>query len=144
MSVRTRLDAALARHRDGPVHVELDGGRAEVDVDTIEAIGVRVRGVRVHHDAPRDVVREAARLPHALRSLPEPVVPVEVDPTLGGATLRTDPDALDGEFTEVDVRPDHTAISRHRVDPTGQRAPTPWDLNRDQLARVIDGASRRG
>lgn len=113
-------------------------GRTVVECEAVDRIGVRVRRVRVEHAVPRDLGAECERLAHALRHLPEDVVPTEVDPTLGGGVLRTDPDQLEDAFSEVAVTPGATEVTRHRLGPDGARQPTPWDTTREQLARVVD------
>lgn len=123
---------------EGTVSVERDGGSAEVDVVDADRLGVRVRGVRVRRNAQVDVAKEAEALPKRMRSLGDPVKPVEVAPSLGGARLRSAPRR--GEYFEVDVEPDQTHIRRTRVDEDGERHPTDWTMTRDQLDRLIDEA----
>ena len=108
-----------------------------VDVDRL---GVRVRGVRVGRDRDLDVDREARSLPDRMRSLPEPVEPVEIAPSLGGARLRTRPDRHQ-EYFEVDVAPGRTDIRRTQVDADGQRQPTDWTMTREQLDQLIGEAA---
>jgi len=127
----------------GTVEVDRDGGSAEVDVVDADRIGVRVKGVRVRHDGPVDVEREARALPDRLRSLPDPVEPVEVAPDLGGAILRGDPDSQRRYF-EVDVQPDRTDIHRRQVGDDGERHEADWSMTRDQLDRLIDEAGGAG
>lgn len=116
-------------------------GRAEVDVTEVGRLGVRVRRLAVGHAAPRDVVREANDLPRRLRRLGEEVEPVEVDPKLKGAILRTRPDELEPdqpEFFEVGVRPDEAEIRRYRVAEDGARHEAEWTMTREQLRRLVD------
>lgn len=146
----TDLDEALnkAPSGGGTVSVPRGAGSADVDVVEVDRLGVRVRGVVVNRDRPVDVVREAERLPGAIRSLPDRVAPVEVDPALGGARLRTHPDELRGDkYFEVDVEPRRTTIKRIAVEETGQRQSTDWTMTREQLERLIEeteGQSFRG
>lgn len=137
----TELDRALdALRGPGVVRVDRSGRTAEVDVTEVDRLGVRVRGVRVRCEQPRDVVEEARALPERLRALPDRVAPVEVDPVLGGARLRTVPgDVRDGYF-EVDVTPHDTEIRRTRV-AGGEREPADFTLTREQLDRLIDQAA---
>jgi hypothetical protein len=137
------LDEQLDRlPTGGKVRVERGHTQTEVEVVEADRLGVRVRGVDVHRDRPVDVETEARSLPERLRALPERVSPVEVDPTLGGARLRTRPEELRGkEFFEVDVAPSHTSIRRTRVTPEGERVETDWTLTREQLDRLIDETS---
>lgn len=138
----TPLDEALddLDGTRGTVEVDTGNGQAEVDVVDVDRLGVRIKGVRVRRERAVDIKREAADLPKRLRSLPEPVEPVEVAPTLGGARLRSKPDRGQ-EYFEVDVAPEGTDIRRTRVDADGERHPTDWTMTRDQLDRLIDEAS---
>jgi len=132
-------DALDALDGAGTVEVERPGGRAEVDVVDAGRLGVSVRRVKVHRDQAVDVADEARELPERLRALPERVAPVEVDPTLGGARLRTRPDELRGrDFFEVDVAPHDTEVRRTRIDEDGQRHPADFTLTREQLERLIE------
>ncbi|MEO0605929.1 MAG: hypothetical protein AAF211_31160 [Myxococcota bacterium] len=141
MTPDPKLDEALD-DLDGPgtVEVDHDGRSAEVDVVDVDRIGVRVKGVRVRHDGPVDVQREAEALPDRLRSLPDSVGPIEVAPELGGAILRGTPDR-ERRYFEVDVQPDRTDIRRKQVDDDGERSETDWSMTRDQLERLIDEVS---
>ena len=139
----TALDNALDE-LDGPgtVHIDRDHGSAEVDVTDAGPIGVRIREVRVARDVPCDIVEEANALPDRLRALPDPVHPVEIAPTLGGATLRSLPTAAPRqEYFEVDVAPIGTTIRRTRVDADGTRRSAEWAMTREQLERLIDEAT---
>lgn len=131
MTLGHRLDDAL---RAGPNRVEADGRVAEVDVAEVDRLGVRVRGVRVrgeHSPDPERVMR-------ALQPLPERLVPVEVAPTLGGATLRSDPREMrGGEYFEARSRGPEVELDRWRAIPGG-REPRTFDLTREQLRRVVD------
>jgi hypothetical protein len=137
-----RLDRALDAHPDAPGTVKVPGehgSHAEIDVERVDRIGVRVRGVRVLHDAPRDVATEAERLAGGLVSLPHRVQPIEVDPGLGGAILRSRPgDMRRAEHWQVDVSPGQTGVTRQRVGEDGVREQAPWDLTRETLGRVLE------
>jgi len=139
----SELDKALdALDGEGTVQVDRGSHQAEVEVADAGRLGVSVRRVRVHRSEPVDVAQEAMELPNRLRSLPERVTPVEVDPTLGGARLRTDPDDLrGGEFFEVDVSADETTVQRTRIDEEGDRHSADFTLTREQLDRLIDEAA---
>ncbi len=134
------LDDALDALGDEPgtVSVDREGSQAEVDVVDADRLGVRVKGVRIRRDRVVDVEQEARALPDRLRSLSEPVEPVEVAPDLGGATLRSKPHR--GEYYEVDVEPRGVDIRRNRVDEHGERHATDWTMTREQLDRLIDEA----
>lgn len=144
---RTDLDDMLDRvpAGGGTVSVQREGTRAKVEVLEADKLGVRVRGVEVTRGRPVDVSEEARALPERLRALPERVAPVEVDPTLGGARLRTRPEELRGrEFFEVDVGVSRTSIRRTKVGEHGERMDTDWTMTREQLDRLIDETSGEG
>jgi len=144
---KTDLDEELDRvpAGGGTVRVDREGARAKVEVLEADRLGVRVRGVEVTRGRPVDVSEEAGALPERLRALPERLAPVEVDPTLGGARLRTRPDELRGrEYFEVDVEPSRTSIRRTKVGEQGERVETDWTMTREQLDRLIDETSGDG
>jgi hypothetical protein len=126
----------------GTVRIDREGGHADVDVSDVDRLGVRVREVRVHHVVPRDITQEATTLPERLRALPEPVVPIEVDPVLGGARLRSPPQGDDRDMFEVDVEADRTTIRRSQVGPSGSRQPKDFTFTREQLDRLIEQTGR--
>jgi hypothetical protein len=136
MTLGEQLDGALA---PGPVEVEVGGRRVEAEVEAVDGLGARVGRLRVSGigAAPE---AEAARLPGALRgALPERLAPVEVDPGLGGAILRSEPqDMRGGEFYEVTTDGDASTLERLRVEKDG-RSRVPFTLTRDQLRGVVDG-----
>lgn len=138
------LDQALDALPEGGGTVEVDRGThaAEIEVSDADRLGVSVRRVRVRRQEPLDVAHEALVLPERLRALPERVRAVEVDPGLGGARLRTDPDELRGDgYFEVDVEADATEIRRTRLGDGGEREATDFTLTREQLDRLIDEAA---
>ena len=134
------LDQALdAVPQDGGTAVVSDpAGEVRVEVVEVDRLGVRVRGVSVGHADPIDVVAEADALPTRLRAIPEALVPIEVDPALGGATIRTEPsDMRRREFFEVGVTPAQTDVKRFKVSKEGAREAIDWTLTREQLERLI-------
>jgi hypothetical protein len=136
----TDLHQALdAVPKDGGLAIVEDpAGEVRVDVVEADRLGVRVRGVSVGHAESIDVAAEAATLPARLRAIPEHLVPVEVSPVLGGATIRTAPDDMRRrQFFEIEVTPTQTQVKRFKVAPDGSRAPVDWTLTRDQLEGLI-------
>lgn len=130
-----RLDAALA---PGVVRAEAEGRTAEVEVAEVDRLGARVRAVRVEVPRGDTLGAQAERLPEALRVLPDRVVPVEVDPGLGGAVLRSRPrDVRDGEFFEARADGRSLTLGRRRAGPEG-REDVPFTLTREQLRRLVD------
>ncbi len=118
--------------------VEVDNGsvHAEVDVVDLDRLGVSVRGVKVRAQTRGDVVDQAARLPDALDALPVPLRPIEVDPVLGGAVLRSAPRRR--EYFEVRTDGREVSVEKLRAGPGG-RAPVPFTLTREQLGRLVEG-----
>jgi hypothetical protein len=148
------LDAHLERARQaraagepdpgppGTVKAEADGRTVEADVHDCERIGATVGRVRVRQAGPGDVRRQAEALAGGLRGLGERIVPVEVEPDLGGAVLRSDPeDMVDGRFWEAQVGDGgrEVGIERWKVDGEGQRTTEPVTVTRETLRRVVDG-----
>ncbi len=137
------LGDALDRAILGPgvVRVEHEGRVAEVDVVDADRLGVRVLRVRVEGSASRgpDAVRDAAaRLPEALRGLPERMITVEVAPALGGAILRSAPDDVQNrEFFEARTDGRVTELERVRALPSG-RERVPFTITREALGRIVD------
>ncbi len=140
MSASGEFDEALdALDGAGTATISGEGGGAEIDCAEVGPIGVRVNRLRVSRDGNVDIGKEASSLPRRLRTLGERVKAVEVDSTLGGATLRTDPDDItDSEYYEVEVRPRHTDLRRVRIDGSGERQSTSFPVTRRQLKKIID------
>lgn len=127
------LDRKLAK---GTVRADDGEVRAEVDVTDLDRLGVSVRGVRVRSATKGDLRGCVERLPDALDALPEPVSPVEVDPVLGGAVLRSPPRRR--EFFEVRTDGQEVSVEKLRMGPDG-RAKVPFTLTREQLGRLVEG-----
>ena len=138
----TPVDRALEQLEGGQgvAHVEGEGTSSDIDVVDVDRLGVRIKRVRVHRGEAVDVDREAARLPQRIRSLGDPIEPVEVAPDLGGARLRSRPDR-GGEYFEVDVERRHTDIRRTRVNADGEREESDWTMTREALHRLLGEAS---
>lgn len=136
-AVNEALDAATG---PGVVHAETDGASADVDVADVDRLGVRVKRVQVTRAAPFDLAEAARELPDRLRSLPERIEPVEVDPGLGGAVLRSRPEDLEGgEFYEIGIHGDRELdLRRIRGGPGVDREPADFTMTRKQLGRLVD------
>ena len=120
-----------------PVHAEVDGSQVDVDVVDVDRLGVRCSRVRVHRAAPLDVAEVAAELPDRVRALGEALEAVEVDPGLGGAVLRSEPQ--ENEFYELGVQASgDLELRRWRGGPGVDRAPADFTLTRKQLGRLVD------
>jgi len=139
MKLTDALDRELDRAaRGGVVHVEAEDGHAEVEVVEADRLGVKVRRVRVEAIRPHDLHGIAESWPRRLRELPDRVHPVEVDPRLGGATLRSDPDdRVDETFVEIEVRGASADVRRLRPTADGRDA-IDWTMTREQLRRLVD------
>jgi len=125
----------------GIAKVHDPAGEVSIDVIEVDRLGVRVRGVKVGHADPVDVSTEAEAIPDRLRAIPEVLIPVEVAPSLGGATIRTKPsDMRRREFFEVGVTPRQTEVKRFKIGEDGTRGVTDWTMTRDQLEGLIDQA----
>ena len=135
MSLGRQLDVGLA---PGPVRSEREGATAEVDVEDVDRLGVRVRSLRVTGASPVGIRAHTDRLPDALRVLPDRVVPVEVAPTLGGAVLRSHPAQVrDREYFEVRTDGRAVDVERVRSGDAGREA-IGFTLTREQLRRLVD------
>ena len=144
-AVDDALDALNPDTPSGTVQAEVQGRSAQVEVADVDRIGVRVRRIRVERDRDYDVERIAEAWPRELRDLPDRVVPVEVDPRMGGASLRSDPDEMrDGRFVDIEVR-GRVAEVRRRVRNRGEvRDDADFTLTREQLGRMVDDLVRGG
>jgi hypothetical protein len=133
------LDKALGKKgKTGEVVVKKGGAEAVVDVADADRLGITVKRVKVSHGKDRDVAEEAAALPERLKALPEPVEPVEVDPGLGGAILRTGREKMrNREFFQVDVGKRDVEVRRYRVERDGRRE-VDFTMTRDKLGELID------
>lgn len=126
----------------GTVQVEADGFALEAEVVDCERIGATLDRLKVRRDQPGDVQAQARAIAGRMHGLGERVAPVEVEPSLGGAVLRTDPeDMVEGRFYEISVGDDgrHAELERYRVGDDGQREREPFTVTREGLGRVVDG-----
>jgi hypothetical protein len=138
------IDEAIQQGATGTVEADAAAGTASVDVVEAGPIGVKVDAVRVRRDGEVDVAEEAEALAERLHALGERVRPVEVEPRLGGATLRTCPeDMRRREFYQVDVTPGESEVRRYRVR-EGGREKVDWAMTREQLRRLVDELGGEG
>jgi len=141
-SKKTPLFEALDGLADGrgELSVDLEQGRAEIEVLESGRLGVRVKRLGLLRANDVDVLKEAEALPRRFKSLPERVLPVEMDARLEGAVLRTDPEAVrDREFFEVELRgPRNVDIQRFKVQENGDRQATDWTMTREQLEKIFE------
>ncbi len=139
------LSDALERRISGPgtVEVDIDGKKATVDVTDADRIGVVIDRLRVD-GAEGSIVDRANDLAQHLRPNGDRLVPVEVDPGLGGGTLRTAPDEMRGHFHQVDVDDKGAELTRHRVDDNGARHREGLGVTREQLRSLVDTMAGSG
>ena len=115
-------------------------GTAVVDVVAVDRLGVKVRKVSVRREEHYDWVQESERLSQHIRSLPHRVIPVEVDPILGGAVLRSAPDEMrKSDFYQIDLNADQNIdVRRFQVNSEGDREQIDYTLSRERLEDLID------
>lgn len=129
MTLAGELDSLL---QPGKVRAVVDGRAVEAEVEDADRLGVSLRRLRVEGGSSERIAERASR------ALGETIVPIEVDPALGGGVFRTAPDAMTGrEFYELRNGPTETTVERHRVGEHGREA-VPYTLTRKQLHRLVD------
>jgi hypothetical protein len=120
------LDDALR-----PGVVSIDG--VEVDVVDVDRLGVTVRRVSVT-GPPCDLRERVDQLSRA-ENLPANVRPIEVDPGLGGAVLRSVPRRK--VYFEVRTDGRTTTVEKVHIGADG-REKVPYTLTREQLGRMVE------
>jgi hypothetical protein len=146
VSLSSALDTALAAPATTPGRVEArEGGTSvEVDVRDVDRLGATLDRVVVRNPGGGSVARQAGAASERLKALGEALAPVEVEPRLGGAVLRTPPESMeDGRFWEVTIAGDgrEARVDRYRVGQDGTRRAEPFTVTREALGRVVDGLS---
>lgn len=127
-----------------PGRVEVVDGDVTLEAELLdcERIGATVDRLRVRRDQPGDVDAQAGAIAGRLHGLGERVQPVEVEPVLGGAVLRTLPeDMVEGRFYEISVGDEgrQAELERWKVGEQGQRVREPFTVTRGKLGDVVDG-----
>ncbi len=140
MSLGQAVQGALDAASEGVAIADVGGAHAEVDLEEVDRLAARVRGVRVRRAGDFDLTNEASDLAGRVRSLGEDLVPVEVSPVLGGAVLRTKPEHLrNHEFYELELHGNRDLeLRRMRAEPGRDRQAVDFTLTRDQLGRLVD------
>lgn len=124
-----RLRSGVVDATDGVRHVA-------AEVEDADRLAVSVRGLRVRTPG-RSLDDAVAVLPEAVgRALGEPLHAAEVAPTLGGAVLRSRPDA-DREFYEVRTSGAESTLERWRIRADG-RERVAFPITRRDLRRVVE------
>ena len=114
-----------------------DGLSAELDVAKSGPVGVILRRLRVT-GPPDDLTRRAADVARTIHPSGATLTPIEVDPRLGGATLRSPVDRQ-RRFYEAEVTEDSVELTRCTVGEDGARAPAEFSLTREGLSEILDG-----
>lgn len=132
------LRRALDARGPGPVELEVRGVPVELEVRRSGPVGVELDVLRLR-PAPRDIVERSQQVCTDFRPRGERLVPVEVDPGLGGAVLRSRPeDIRRGRFFEVQVEPGSIEVRRWQRRPGGGREPAPIPLSHEELGEWLD------
>ncbi len=144
MSLSRTLETELDRPNttSGRVKAESGGSIVEVDVVELDRLGARVGGIKVRRGKPGDVATQAMAAPGNLRHLGEGLTPIEVEPSLGGAVLRSAPEEMDGgEFWQLSIGDSgrEAELGRYQVGKSGKREQKPFTLTREHLRRTVDG-----
>lgn len=140
-SLGSALNQALKDRHFGTVEVTLPQGRARAEILDSGPIGARVRQLEVEVPDPAPPQTQAHRLSGRLPGLEEDLVPVEVDPGLGGGVLRTAPEQLGGgRYHELELRGGRARL--HRPSRERDQAAGELVLTRDALERLVDTLAR--
>ena len=142
MTISEKLEEAFDQHEAGQEEVRVRDGDIETSckVSAVGPVGVRLKELEVHRENGLDVVAEAERLPRVVRSLGAELIPIEVDPGLGGAVFRSCPtENQANEFFEIDCeRRGKTRLRRLRSLEDGGREAIDFSLTREQLGRLVE------
>lgn len=133
---------ALPGVRSGPVQVETDRGRVDLDLVESGPVGARVRRVKVSVADPDTLPSQARAIAEGVRGLAERLVPVEIDERLGGGVLRSAPQEMrERRYFEVGLDGDAATVGRFRALPEGGREAQDFSVTHEQLGRLVDDLS---
>ncbi len=139
------LDAHLERAREAreagepdpgpPGTVRVDDGDLSLEAEVVdcERIGATVDRLRVRREQPGDIPAQAQAIAGRMHGLGERVRPVEVEPGLGGAVLRSEPeDMVEGRYFEINVGDEgrRAEVERWKVGEDGKRSREPFTVTR--------------
>lgn len=125
--------------KTGPIDVEADTGRVQVDLADADRLGASIDRLRVSVPSAVPLADQATRICRQVRHLPERLVPVEVDERLGGGVLRSDPADMRGKrYFEVGLDGSSATVERFKASPGGGREREPFTVTREQLGRLVD------
>ncbi len=123
----------------GPINVETEAGRVEVDLVDSDRLGTQIDRLKVSVPSAVPLPQQAENISRRVRHLPERLVPHEVDDRLGGGVLRSDPADMRGKrYFEVGLDGDSATVERYRAQHDGGREREPFTLTREQLGRLVD------
>jgi len=128
------LDAALSA--PGTATATSGDLTIEVEVKDVDRIGVVVDTIRVRGGSG-SLHERAERLAEAVRPDGHSLVPIEVDPRLGGGRLRSPVDHRRRYF-EANVTPAEVELRRTQVLEDNDRQPSELTVTRDQLGELVD------
>jgi hypothetical protein len=152
VTIREKCEEAFDKHEEGQEEIRVKDGEIEASfkVSAVGPVGVRLKEIEIRREGGLDVVEEAERLSRAVRSLGDKLHPIEVDPGLGGAILRSRPDESRPdesraiEFFEMDCEQGgKTRLRRLRVLEEGGREAIDFSMTRDQLGRLVEEVTER-
>lgn len=135
----TRLSAAATDDVQSIGTISLqapEGLSAALDVVESGPVGV-VLGRLLVKGPPGDLAQRAAEFARTLHPGGTPLTPLEVDPRLGGATLRSPVDRQ-RRFYEAEITVDSIELTRSRVGEDGSRSPVDFSLTREGLSELLD------
>lgn len=125
--------------RTGPVEVEANEGRVQLDLADADRLGAKIDRLRVSVPSAAPLGQQAERICRRVRTLPERLVPIEIDDRLGGGILRSTADEMRNKrYFEVGLDGDGATLERFKARPEGGRERQPFTLTREQLGRLVD------
>lgn len=125
--------------KTGPVEVQADTGRVQVDLADADRLGASIDRLRVSVPDAAPLGEQATGICRRVRHLPERLVPVEVDERLGGGVLRSDPSDMRGKrYFEIGLDGSGATVERYKASPDGGRERQPFTVTREQLGRLVD------
>lgn len=132
------LRRALDASGPGPVELDVHGVPVELEVRRHGPVGVELDGLRLRPPA-RDLEQRSRELCAGFRPRGERLLPIELDPALGGAVLRTRPeDIRRGRYFEVNVETEAVEVRRWRRRPEGGREAQPIPLSHEELGDWLE------
>lgn len=149
MTLGETLQRNLAKpiHQPQTVTVEGAGGaRVEADVEASDAIGCRLRGLRVQRPAENrePLPQWAHRVARQASGLLEPLTVHEIDTQRGEARLRSQTPSQKGDevqyYEAVLTGGGGASLQRYRAshDPHQPRQPIPFTVTHEAVGKLVD------